>query len=118
MTDKNKNTERTLDADTFKDITTMTVELTIHELDLIRHATWALETKLIKSVQDFDKDCEYNSEWSKRRNEIEKEMFFNSDSLREKIVHEVHTSKEFYSEERKIKGFDLSEYNQEAYKKD
>ena len=104
-----KNIERTLEADTFKDITTMTIELTIHELDLIRNATWALEAKIIADVQDHTKS-NYQSAWLKKNNEIRKAMFFASDSLRKKIIHEVHNSEEFYGKERKTKGFDLSEY--------
>ena len=114
---ENQNTERTLEADTFKDITTMTIELTIHELDLIRNGTWALEAKIINDVQDHTKS-NYQSAWLKKNNEIHQAMYFASDSLRKKIINEVHNSKEFYGKERKIKGFDLSEYKHKTILED
>jgi hypothetical protein len=75
---------------------TVNVELTLEELDLIRHATWALEEQLKKEIQEYigqREDSFYKTEsyWI-RANEIDKTMYFDSSILREKVIKEFNSS--------------------------
>ena len=83
---------------------TVNIELTLEELDLIRHATWALERELQKEIKEYTSEEEnsfYKTEpyWI-RSNEIDKNMFFDSTILREKIV-DVHADIFNTNEERR-----------------
>ncbi len=75
---------------------TVNVELTLEELDLIRHATWALEDQLQKEIHEYVRqrdDSFYKTEgyWI-RANEIDKTMYFDSSILREKVIKEFNSS--------------------------
>ena len=90
---------------------TIKIELTIDELNLIRHATWSIEKEIKKSVKEHKENFQGN-EYLDERNAIDKEMYFDAGDLREKIIHEVHESELFYKskKENELKGFDMSRY--------
>jgi hypothetical protein len=83
---------------------TVTVELSVEELDLIRHATWSLERELQDDIKEYnveEEDSFYKvkSYWI-RKNEIDKNMFFDSSALRDKVIkahREMATSEEHLS---------------------
>lgn len=72
---------------TEQEIRTVTLTLTIEELDLIRHATWSLESEISKDIVDANKLLVKNdgSYWV-RRIDIQKDMYFDSKALRSKVV--------------------------------
>ena len=61
---------------TEQEIRTVTLTLTIEELDLIRHATWSLESERSKDIVDANKLLVKNdgSYWV-RRIDIQKDMY-------------------------------------------
>jgi hypothetical protein len=68
--------------------TTVTLTLTVEELDLIRHATWSLEKEIENDMEEWnDKHDSYkeDSYWI-RRNDIQKNMYFDSKALRSKVI--------------------------------
>ena len=69
---------------------TVTVELTISELDLLRQATWSLESKISEEVADTDsfsnqKADEGDAYYTARRN-TSMTMYFDSQAMRSKLV--------------------------------
>ena len=69
---------------------TVTLELTISELDLLRQATWSLENKISKEVADADsfsnqKANEGDDYYTTRRN-TSMTMYFDSKAMRSKLI--------------------------------
>ena len=97
---------------------TAQVELTLEELDLIRRATWALESHLeeeIKEHNQAEEDHFYKTKpyWI-RGNERNKNLYFDSKDLREKIVGAVgdmrtYDERRAYEVEHNLSAGDLSE---------
>lgn len=95
---------------------TVTLTLTVEELDLIRHATWSLESKIEKDIEEFNND---NSSWKQeddyyiRRNVINKDMYFDSIALRDKVIKANSDSfntfeeRESFEKEHNLKSGDL-----------
>ena len=71
-----------------KDIKKVIVELTLEQLDLIRQATWALEEKLSEEIVEYNKDVSEQgySAYFVNKNEISKEMYFDSKALRTFVI--------------------------------
>lgn len=95
---------------------TVTLTLTVEELDLIRHATWSLESKIEKNIQEFNDD---KNKWKQeddyyiRSNVINKDMYFDSIALRDKVIKANSDSfntfeeRESFEKEHNLKSGDL-----------
>ena len=95
---------------------TLTLTLTVEELDLIRHATWSLESKIEKDIEESNsKDDNYKKEdsfWT-RKNDIQKNMYFDSKALRSKVISANSDSfltfedRQAFEKEHKLEAGDL-----------
>ena len=66
---------------------TVNLNLTVEELDLIRHATWSLESKIEKDIEEFNSsDWKQENDYFIRNNVINKDMYFDSIALRDKVI--------------------------------
>ena len=69
---------------------TVTLNLTVEELDLIRHATWSLESKLEKEIEEYnsakDDDYKKTDNYYIKKNAINKDMYFDSIAMRSKVI--------------------------------
>ena len=93
----------------------VTLTLTVEELDLIRHATWSLESEIENDMEEWnDKHDSYkeDSYWI-RRNDIQKNMYFDSKALRSKVIKANSDSfatfedRQAFEKEHKLKAGDL-----------
>jgi len=96
---------------------TVTLTLTVEELDLIRYATWSLESKIEKDIEEWNST--ENSNWKKedkyyiRSNEINKDMYFDSIALRGKVIKAnsdsflTFESRQAFEKEHELKSGDL-----------
>lgn len=97
---------------------TVTLELSVEELDLIRHATWSLERELQKDIKEYTLEKEDSFYKTKpywiRANEINKDMFFDSTILRDKIVSvhgdifNTNDERQAYEKEHNLKPGNIS----------
>ena len=95
---------------------TVNLTLTIEELDLIRHATWSLESKIEKEIDEYnsakDDDYKKTDDYYIKKNEINKNMYFDSKALRTKVVKANSNSFTYderiaYEKEHKLEAGDL-----------
>tara|TARA_B100001939_G_C16929911_1_gene613476 strand:+ start:316 stop:642 length:327 start_codon:yes stop_codon:yes gene_type:complete len=94
---------------------TVTLNLTVEELDLIRHATWSLESKIEKDIEEFnndDSDWKQKNDYYIRRNDIQKTMYFDSIALRDKVISAnsdsyTYDERDAYQKEHGLKAGDL-----------
>ena len=93
---------------------TVTLNLTVEELDLIRHATWSLESKIEKDIEEFNNDSDWKQtdDYYIRRNNIQKTMYFDSIALRNKVIEANSDSYPYdernaYEKEHGLKAGDL-----------
>ena len=98
-----------------KDIKKVIVELTLEQLDLIRHATWSLEEKLGNEIVEYNKDVSEHghSAYFVCQNEISKEMYFDSKALRTFIIKansksSTYDESEAYRKEHGLSAGDIS----------
>ena len=97
---------------------TAQVELTLEELDLIRRATWALESHLEEEIKEHnqaeDDDYQKTKAFWIRNNERNQNLYFDSKDLREKIVGAVgdmrtYDERKAYEDKHNLSAGDLSE---------
>jgi hypothetical protein len=93
---------------------TVTLNLTVEELDLIRHATWSLESKIEKDIEEFNNGSDWKQEddYFIRNNEINKNMYFDSIALRDKVIKAnsdsyTYDERNAYEKEHGLKAGDL-----------
>tara|TARA_R100000315_G_C5095073_1_gene54571 strand:+ start:193 stop:516 length:324 start_codon:yes stop_codon:yes gene_type:complete len=93
---------------------TVTLNLTVEELDLIRHATWSLESKIEKDIEEFNNDSDWKQtdDYYIRRNNIQKTMYFDSIALRNKVIEAnsdsyTYDERNAYEKEHGLKAGDL-----------
>jgi len=93
---------------------TVTLNLTVEELDLIRHATWSLESKIEKDIEEFNNGSDWKQEddYYIRNNVINKDMYFDSIALRDKVIKAnsdsyTYDERDAYDKENGLKGGDL-----------
>ena len=93
---------------------TVTLDLTVEELDLIRHATWSLESTIEKDIEEFNNDSDWKQkdDYYIRRNNIQKTMYFDSIALRDKVIKAnsnsyTYDEREAYEKENGLKAGDL-----------
>jgi hypothetical protein len=92
---------------------TVTLNLTVEELDLIRHATWSLESKIEKDIEEFNSsDWKPENDYFIRNNEIKKNMYFDSIALRDKVIKAnsdsyTYDERNAYEKEHGLKAGDL-----------
>ena len=122
-TSPNQNTEQTystckgynMEKNIMKNETkTVTLNLTVEELDLIRHATWSLESTIEKDIEEFNNDSDWKQkdDYYIRRNNIQKTMYFDSIALRDKVIKAnsnsyTYDEREAYEKENGLKAGDL-----------
>tara|TARA_S200002703_G_scaffold67037_1_gene58193 strand:- start:1003 stop:1332 length:330 start_codon:yes stop_codon:yes gene_type:complete len=94
----------------------ITLTLTVEELDLIRHATWALESKLETDIEEFnskeDDDYQKTDNYYIQKNVINKDMYFDSIAMRSKVIKAnsdsyTYDERKAFEEEHGLKAGDL-----------
>ena len=94
---------------------TVSLTLTVEELDLIRHATWSLEKEIENDMKEWNSENNYQKEDSYwvRKNDIQKNMYFDSKALRSKIIDANSDSftnfedRQAFEKEHKLEAGDL-----------
>ena len=94
---------------------TVSLTLTVEELDLIRHATWSLEKEIENDMEEWNSENNYQKEDSYwvRKNDIQKNMYFDSKALRSKIIDAKSDSftnfedRQAFEKEHKLEAGDL-----------
>jgi len=94
---------------------TVSLTLTVEELDLIRHATWSLEKEIENDMEEWNSENNYQKEDSYwiRKNDIQKNMYFDSKALRSKIIDANSDSfltfedRQAFEKEHKLEAGDL-----------
>ena len=93
------------------------ITLTLEELDLIRHATWSLNKTTSLDICEHnskeEEDYHKTSAYFIRANEINKDLYFDSKTLRTKIIKAAsdgwtHEAKEAYEKEHGLEAGDMS----------
>ena len=94
---------------------TVSLTLTVEELDLIRHATWSLEKEIENDMEEWNSENNYQKEDSYwiRKNDIQKNMYFDSKALRSKVISTNSDSfltfedRQAFEKEHKLEAGDL-----------